>query len=97
MTAAAARQVVDSVINNTGVIEANTIGTHNGMIVLGAATGASKPAGAPTQTVKVSGTMSAAGNEEGHQGRHRDGDRREYPGHQCRRSMLPGRVAAARY
>ena len=34
LTAVAARKVVDSVINNTGVIEANTIGTHNGMIVL---------------------------------------------------------------
>ena len=43
LTAVAARAVVDSVINNSGVIEANTIGTHNGMIVLGAATAASKP------------------------------------------------------
>src|SRR5580692_724305 len=50
LTAAAARAVVDSVINNTGVIEANSIGTNNGMIVLGAATAASKPDGAPTQT-----------------------------------------------
>jgi filamentous hemagglutinin family protein len=65
LTAVAARQVVDSVINNTGVIEANTIGTHNGMIVLGAATAASKPAAAPTQTVKVSGTLSTAGKKKG--------------------------------
>jgi filamentous hemagglutinin family protein len=65
LTAVAARKVVDSVINNTGVIEANTIGTHNGMIVLGAATGASKPAGAPTQTVKVSGKVSAASTRKG--------------------------------
>ncbi len=65
LTAVAARAVVDSVINNTGVVEANTIGTHNGMIVLGAATGASKPAGAPTQTVKVSGKLSAAGKRKG--------------------------------
>ena len=35
LTAAAARQVVNSVINNTGVIEANSIGTRNGKIVLG--------------------------------------------------------------
>ena len=35
------------------------------MIVLGAATAASKPAGAPTQTVKVSGTLSAAGKRKG--------------------------------
>src|SRR5215472_14492094 len=54
LTAVAAREVVDSVVNNTGVIEANSIGTRNGMIVLGAATAASKPSGAPTQTVKLS-------------------------------------------
>jgi filamentous hemagglutinin family protein len=65
LTAVAARQVVDSVINNTGVIEANTIGNHNGMIVLSGATAASKPAGAPQQTVKVSGTLSAAGKKTG--------------------------------
>ncbi len=65
LTAVAARTVVDSVINNSGVIEANTIGTHNGMIILEAATGASKPAGAPTQTVKVSGKLSAAGRRKG--------------------------------
>jgi filamentous hemagglutinin family protein len=65
LTAVAARKVVDSVINNTGFIEANTIGTHNGVITLGAATATSKPAGAPTQTVKVSGTLSAAGNANG--------------------------------
>ncbi len=55
-------------INNTGVIEANTIGTRNGMIVLSAATAASKPAGAPTQTVKIGGTLSAAGNKTGETG-----------------------------
>src|SRR5207249_2919721 len=65
LTAAAARQVVDAVINTTGVLEADTIGTRAGKIVLGAATAASKPAGAPTQTVKVSGTVSAAGNASG--------------------------------
>jgi len=68
LTAAAARAVVDSVINTTGVIEANSIGTRNGMIVLGAATGSSKPAGAPTQTVKVSGQISAAGKDKGTSG-----------------------------
>ena len=68
LTAAAARQVVDSVINNTGVIEADTIGTHKGIIVLGAATDGSKPAGAPTQVVKVSGTLSAAGKKKGTKG-----------------------------
>ena len=68
LTASAARTVVDSVINNTGVIEANTIGTRNGMIVLSAATDASKPADTPTQTVKVSGKLSAAGNEQASKG-----------------------------
>ena len=42
LTAAAARAVVDSIINTSGVIKANSIGRHNGMIVLSAATGASK-------------------------------------------------------
>jgi filamentous hemagglutinin family protein len=68
LTAAAARQVVDSVINNTGVIEANSIGSKNGMIVLGAATAAAKPAGAPPQTVKLSGTISAAGRRKNTKG-----------------------------
>ncbi len=68
LTAAAARAVVDSVINNTGVIEANSIGTQNGMIVLGAATAASKPANAPTQVVKLSGQISAAGKAKGTKG-----------------------------
>jgi filamentous hemagglutinin family protein len=68
LTAVAARRVVDSVINNSGVIEANSVGTHNGMIVLAAATTAGKPAGAPTQTVKVSGKLSAAGERQGTKG-----------------------------
>ncbi len=38
LTAAAARHVVDSVINTSGVIEANSVGTKNGQIVLSAAT-----------------------------------------------------------
>ena len=58
-------KVVDSVINNSGVIEANSVGTQNGMIVLEAATAATKPAGAPTQKVKVSGRISAAGKRKG--------------------------------
>src|SRR5262245_14676314 len=68
LTAAAARTVVDSVINTSGVIKANSIGHRNGMIVLSAATGASKPAGAPTQTVKISGTLAAAGKKKGTEG-----------------------------
>src|SRR4029450_11925650 len=67
-TAAAARTVVDSVINTSGVIKANAIGHRNGMIVLAAATGATKPAGAPTQTIKISGTVQAAGERPGTKG-----------------------------
>jgi filamentous hemagglutinin family protein len=68
LTAAAARAVVDSVINTSGVIKANSIGHRNGMIVLSAATGGSKPAGAPTQTIKISGVLSAAGRQKGTKG-----------------------------
>src|SRR5499425_941146 len=68
LTAAAARAVVDSVINNSGVIEANSVGTRDGMIVLGAATEATKPADAPKQTVRVAGTVSAAGKDKGSKG-----------------------------
>ena len=39
------RAVVDSVINTSGVIEANSIGHRNGMIVLGAATGGEQAGG----------------------------------------------------
>src|SRR5947209_20136879 len=68
LTAAAARAVVDSVITTSGVIKANSIGRHNGMIVLSAATSVSKPAGAPDQTIKISRTLSAAGKQMGSQG-----------------------------
>src|SRR5262249_46366734 len=44
------------------------IGTRDGKIVLGAATAANKPAGAPAQTVKISGTVSAAGKAKGTKG-----------------------------
>ena len=57
--------MVDSVINTKGVIRADSIGRHNGMIVLNAATGGSKPAGAPAQTIKLAGTISAAGKHRG--------------------------------
>jgi filamentous hemagglutinin family protein len=68
LTAVAARQVVDAVINNSGVIEANSVGTKNGMIVLGAATATRKPQDAPTQNVVVSGTLSAKGRRDGETG-----------------------------
>jgi filamentous hemagglutinin family protein len=68
LTAAAARQVVDSVINTSGVIEANAVDAKNGQIVLSAATAATKGADTPTQTVKIAGTISAAGREAGAKG-----------------------------
>src|SRR5882757_1114107 len=68
LTAAAARQVVDSVINTSGVIEANSVGMRDGQIVLGAATAATKGEGLPTQTVKISGKLSAAGKKAGTKG-----------------------------
>ncbi len=83
LTAAAARVVVDSVINTSGVIEANSVGTKGGQIVLSAATaapaastgGGRGQAGAattatklPPQNVKVSGTLSASGTEKGTKG-----------------------------
>jgi filamentous hemagglutinin family protein len=68
LTAAAARHVVDAVINNTGTIEANTVGTKNGMIVLGAATAGTKPAGAPVQKVKIAGKLSVSGHKAGQTG-----------------------------
>src|SRR3954451_8143808 len=61
LTAAAARQVVDSVINTSGVIEANSVGVRDGQIILGAATAATKGGELPMQTVKISGTISASG------------------------------------
>jgi len=65
LTASAVRAVVDSVINTSGTIEANSVGVRNGVIVLSAATGSSKPADAPAQVVRVSGTITAAGQKAG--------------------------------
>ena len=64
LKAATARRAVNSVINNTGIIEANTIGIHKGKIILGAQTASTKmikpsmPA-PPPQRVKISGTLNA--------------------------------------
>ena len=66
LTAAAARHIVDSVINNKGVIEANSVGTRNGKIVLGGAT-ADRP-GLPKQTIKISGKITATGKDKGQKG-----------------------------
>lgn len=68
LTAATARKVVDSVINTSGVIEANSVSTKGGKIILGAATRSTKAEAAPTQIVKVSGKISAAGKNSGEKG-----------------------------
>lgn len=68
LKAATARKVVNSVINNTGVIEANSVGVKDGKIMLFAATAGTKQAGAPVQSVKVSGTLSASGKKKGEKG-----------------------------
>src|SRR5437868_10017485 len=68
LTAVAARQVVDSVINTSGVVEANSVGTKGGQIVLSAATASTMGGGLPTQTVKISGKLSAAGRKAGTKG-----------------------------
>jgi filamentous hemagglutinin family protein len=60
LSAVTARTMVDSVINTSGVIEARSIGTRNGKIVLGGPTASTKVAGAPAQTVRVSGKLSVA-------------------------------------
>lgn len=68
LTAATARKVVDSVINTSGVIEANTISSKGGQIVLGAATSGAKASGTPKQVVRVSGKVSASGKTASEKG-----------------------------
>jgi filamentous hemagglutinin family protein len=55
MTAAAANSVVNSAINNTGVVEATSITNHNGDITLSA----------PGGTVTTAGTLNASGKAGG--------------------------------
>lgn len=62
MTAVTARALVDSVINNSGVVEANSVGVKNGRIVLGGQTARSKTASAPRQKVVVSGKLDVSGD-----------------------------------
>ena len=68
LTAASTRAIVDSVINNTGNIEANSVGLRNGKIVLSAETAETKGVGAPAQRVSISGTLSATGGDAGETG-----------------------------
>lgn len=64
LSAATARRAVNSVINNTGVIEAKSVGRRGGKIILGARTKSTKTAGAPTQVVRVSGQLSALSGDD---------------------------------
>jgi filamentous hemagglutinin family protein len=59
MTARAARSVEDSVINNSGIIEATSVSSHNGEIDLDAG---------PDGTVNVGGTLDASGKGAGQTG-----------------------------
>lgn len=68
LTAATARRVVDHVINNDGIIEADTVGSRNGKIVLGAQTAATKTPQDPVQKVRVSGEIRARGKLSGQTG-----------------------------
>ncbi|MFX3679932.1 MAG: filamentous hemagglutinin N-terminal domain-containing protein [Hyphomicrobiales bacterium] len=68
LTAVTARRVVDHVINNDGIIEADTVGTANGKIILGAQTAAAKTPQAPPQNVRVSGEIRARGVQSGQTG-----------------------------
>ena len=94
LSAVSARQVVDSVINTSGVIEARSIGRHAGKIVLGGPTAGIKLASAATQTVKVSGKLdaSASGKGQGRQGRDH---RRAHPNLGRQHQRLRARPAAA--
>lgn len=68
LTAVTARRVVDHVINNDGIIEADTVGMKGGKIVLGAQTAATKTPQAPAQKVRVSGEIRARGQQSGQTG-----------------------------
>lgn len=60
LTAAAARQNVDALIVNKGVIEANSVGTRNGKIILSAA-GANKTSKSGVSTAINEGRITASG------------------------------------
>ena len=68
MTAVTARALVDSVVNNTGVVEARSVGMQNGKIVLGGQTAGTKTASSPAQVVAVSGRLDASGKNKSETG-----------------------------
>ena len=59
ITARAARNIENNVINNTGVVEANSVSAHNGEIVFDAG---------PDGTANVGGSVSASGSAQGETG-----------------------------
>lgn len=59
LNAAAAREVVGSVVNVGGLVQANSVSTNNGVVVLGAGAGGQ---------VQVSGTVLAQGQQVGQSG-----------------------------
>jgi filamentous hemagglutinin family protein len=65
LTASTAKTVVDDVINTSGIIEATSVGQSQGTITLSAPTASTKSAGAPTQSVAVSGVLDASGQGVG--------------------------------
>ena len=67
ITAGAAREVVDSLVTNTGVIEARSIGTKNGKIVL-SASGSNGTTKSGTATVLNEGTLDVSGVAAGETG-----------------------------
>ena len=64
LSAATARQAVNSVVNNSGVIEARSVDRRGGKIILGAHTASTKKTSATTiQKVKVSGRLDVSGQK----------------------------------
>ncbi|MDR3490328.1 MAG: filamentous hemagglutinin N-terminal domain-containing protein [Bradyrhizobium sp.] len=68
LAASTAKAVVDDVINISGVIEATSVGQSEGTITLSAPTASTKSAGAPVQSVAVSGMLNASGLGIGERG-----------------------------
>ena len=69
LTAAAGSHIVNSLIENTGTLQAQTVGMKNGEIVIAAA-GSHMSGGTKTgySTVHVSGTLDASGKKSGQKG-----------------------------
>ncbi len=68
LSAATARTAVNSVINNTGIIEARSVAERNGKIILGGQTADTKAVDAPKQIVRVSGKLDVSGKNKDEKG-----------------------------